>query len=68
MKIEWYKDEAGEFRWRVKAANGEIIGASSEGFDTLGSAQANLEQLGEVITFYGLARAYDTVEVDYPKD
>ncbi|TGL33419.1 YegP family protein [Leptospira perdikensis] len=30
-KFEIYKDKAGEFRFRLKAANGEII-ASSEGY------------------------------------
>jgi len=30
--IEYYKDSAGEWRWRVTASNGEIIGASSEGY------------------------------------
>ena len=26
--FEWYKDKAGKFRFRLKAANGEIIAAS----------------------------------------
>ncbi|MBM9590593.1 YegP family protein [Leptospira sp. 201903075] len=30
-KFEIYKDKAGEFRFRLKAGNGEII-ASSEGY------------------------------------
>lgn len=30
--MEFYIDTAGEHRWRIKAANGEILGASSEGF------------------------------------
>jgi uncharacterized protein YegP (UPF0339 family) len=29
--FEWYKDKAGKFRFRLKAANGEII-AVSEGY------------------------------------
>lgn len=32
MKFEIYEDKVGEYRWRVTARNGEIIGASSEGF------------------------------------
>lgn len=32
-KFEIYKDKAGEFRFRLKAANGEII-ASSEGYSS----------------------------------
>jgi uncharacterized protein YegP (UPF0339 family) len=31
-KFEVYKDNAGEFRWRLKAANGEIVATSSEGY------------------------------------
>jgi uncharacterized protein YegP (UPF0339 family) len=29
--FEWYKDKAGKFRFRLKAANGEIV-AVSEGY------------------------------------
>ena len=32
MKTTFYKDESGEYRWQTKAYNGEIVGASSEGF------------------------------------
>lgn len=32
-KYEWYQDAAGEFRWRLKAANGEVV-ASGEGYKT----------------------------------
>ena len=31
--FEWYKDKAGKFRFRLKAANGEII-AVSEGYSS----------------------------------
>ena len=31
MKWEVYKDKAGEYRWRLVAANGEIV-AASEGY------------------------------------
>jgi len=31
MKFEVYKDKAGEFRWRLRAGNKEII-ASGEGY------------------------------------
>ncbi len=34
MKFEIYQDEKGEFRWRLKGANGEIIAVSSEGYTT----------------------------------
>jgi len=31
-KLEFYMDEAKEHRWRLTAKNGEIVGASSEGY------------------------------------
>jgi len=39
--IEFYLDKAGEHRWRVTAANGEIIAAASEGYYTRTGAMAN---------------------------
>ena len=39
--LEIYKDKKGEFRWRRTASNGEIIGASSEGYDSRKNAEAN---------------------------
>jgi len=30
--VERYTDEAGETRWRAKAANGEVIATSGEGY------------------------------------
>ncbi len=40
--IEFFQDKAKEYRWRVIARNGEIIGASSEGFTTFHNAKKNL--------------------------
>jgi len=48
-KIEFYEDQAKEWRWRITASNGEIVGASSEGFKALGDAEKNLELVGEAI-------------------
>lgn len=33
MKYEIYKDKRGEWRWRLKAANGKILAVSSEGYN-----------------------------------
>ena len=30
--VEVYKDDAGEWRWRRQAANGEIVATSGEGY------------------------------------
>ncbi|MCB9603884.1 MAG: YegP family protein [Sandaracinus sp.] len=43
-KFEVYKDKAGEFRFRLKAGNGEII-ASSEGYTTKASCLKGIESV-----------------------
>lgn len=32
MKFQIYKDKAGEYRWRLVAHNGKIVGDSGEGY------------------------------------
>jgi len=34
MKFSIYKDRRGEFRWRLVAANGQIVADSGEGYET----------------------------------
>ncbi|HZA77680.1 MAG TPA: YegP family protein [Acidimicrobiales bacterium] len=43
-KFELYKDAAGKFRFRLKAANGEII-ASGEAYNSKASAQNGIESV-----------------------
>ncbi len=43
---EFYEDKAGEWRWRLKATNGNIIGAASEGYKAKNSCIANAERHG----------------------
>jgi len=45
-KWEFYKDNNGEYRWRKKAANGKIVGASSEGFSSRQAAVNNAKLNG----------------------
>jgi uncharacterized protein YegP (UPF0339 family) len=45
MPVEFYKDNADEWRWRITARNGNIVHASSEGYTTKLSARANIEAL-----------------------
>ena len=40
-KLEIYKDKKEEFRWRRTASNGEIIGASSEGYTSKKHCEEN---------------------------
>ncbi len=43
-KFEIYKDKAGEFRFRLKATNGQIIGVS-EGYSALASCKNGVESV-----------------------
>jgi uncharacterized protein len=43
-RFEIGKDKAGKFRFRLKAANGEII-AASRGYDTKASAEKGVESV-----------------------
>lgn len=42
--FEVYKDKRGEFRWRRKASNGQIVGASSEGYKKKSDCEANMNR------------------------
>ena len=45
-KYELYQDKAGEFRFRLKAANGEIIG-KSEGYKAKASAKKGIASIAK---------------------
>ena len=45
-KFEVYKDKAGEFRFRLKASNGEIIG-KSEGYKAKASAKKGIASIAK---------------------
>ncbi|WP_297327132.1 DUF1508 domain-containing protein [uncultured Bartonella sp.] len=58
MKYEYYKDKREEWRWRLKAVNGQTIAVSGEGYvnkaDALhgidlvkSSSQASVEEVKE---------------------
>lgn len=40
-RFTFYKDKSGEWRWRRRAGNGKIVGASSEGYATRRECIAN---------------------------
>jgi len=42
-KFEVYLDQANEYRWRLKARNGEIVAVSGEGFSSSRAAQASTQ-------------------------
>lgn len=43
-KFEVYQDKRGEWRWRRKASNGNIVGASSEGYKKRTDCEANMNR------------------------
>ncbi len=47
-KAEIYKDEAGQWRWRLKAMNGEIV-ASGESYNSERDARRGLKDMVDVV-------------------
>ena len=47
--IEVYEDSKGEWRWRIRSENNEIIGASSEGFSARSVAEENVYLLADAL-------------------
>ena len=45
-KWEFYKDKKGENRWRRRATNNEVVGASSEGYSTPKACKENARRNG----------------------
>ncbi|MFG1627656.1 YegP family protein [Kribbella sp. NPDC049227] len=44
-KFELYKDKSGEFRFRLKAGNGEVIATSSESYSSKAAALNGIESI-----------------------
>jgi len=42
-EFEVYKDKGGEFRWRLQAANNEIVADSNEGYKSKASCLHGIE-------------------------
>ena len=48
-KLRYYRDKAQEYRWQLKAPNGEIIAASTEGYKYKHGAMDNFSDIRHVI-------------------
>ncbi len=44
-KFELYADAKGEYRWRLKATNGQIIATGGEGYASKANAKAGIESV-----------------------
>lgn len=42
-KFELYKSSNGEFRWRLKSGNGQVIATSGEGYTSKAGAQNGID-------------------------
>lgn len=49
-KWEVYKDNAGQWRWRRTASNGNIVGAATEGYVNKSDCIANAKRNGMTCT------------------
>lgn len=45
MKFTLYKDKAGEYRWRLKHSNGNILATTSEGYSSKAAALKCIENV-----------------------
>ncbi|MEO1530079.1 MAG: DUF1508 domain-containing protein [Planctomycetota bacterium] len=45
-KWAFYQDNSGDWRWRRTASNGQIVGASSEGYSSRSACEANARRNG----------------------
>ena len=50
MKFKIYKDAKGEYRWRIKAGNNRIIGASGEGYTNKIDCLAGIDRIKNAAT------------------
>lgn len=57
-KVDVYPDRKGEFRWRLKAANGRTIADSGEGYTRKGSARRAVTRFIEAAERLGHARMF----------
>ena len=46
-KFQLYKDRKGEYRWRLRARNGEIIADSNEGYSSKASCKHGIDLVRE---------------------
>ncbi len=47
-KFEIYQDKRGEWRWRLKAGNGEPVAVSEEGFSSKSSVEKTIETVRRI--------------------
>ena len=66
-KARFYQDNAGEWRWRVRAPNGKIVAASSEGYITKRASEDNFTTLLSLIALDDELVEDDVRTLEIPK-
>lgn len=64
-QFELYEDRGGEWRWRLRHMNGDIIGASNEGYDRQNDAQKSMHAVRR--DAYGATALVFESEEDLPE-
>jgi uncharacterized protein YegP (UPF0339 family) len=49
LKFEVYQDAAKEYRWRLKAGNGEILATAGQGYKAKADAEHGVERIREAV-------------------
>lgn len=47
-KFELYRSSNGEYRWRLRATNGQVIATGGEGYSSKAAAQNGIESVKRV--------------------
>jgi uncharacterized protein YegP (UPF0339 family) len=47
-KFELYKSSNGQYRWRLKASNGQVIATGGEGYSSRAAAQGGIDAVKRV--------------------
>lgn len=64
-RIEVYQDKGGEFRWHLKAGNGEVVSDSAEGYTRVADAYRAAVRVHPDVPIYRLTDdAYAPSEIE----
>lgn len=58
-KFEVYEDKADEWRWRLKAANGEITAVGGEGYTSEAAVKQAIARVGELAADEGATQFFE---------
>ena len=52
MRVDFYQDAKGEWRWKIVSVNGKTVAASSEGFTAKHNCEKNLRILADFLVLW----------------